>query len=317
MTVPTEASRMLPKNECKFVQVNGQLRYGPPKDWSGPPPSKGCEIFIGKLPPEICEDELLQLFELIGPIYELRLMIQFSNANRGFAFATYTNKEDAKKAILKLDGYEIRPYKRIGVLLSKDNRKLYVGGIPLNKSEDDVYREISRLTEGVTKVCVLPNSYDHTKNRGFAFVEYESHRHVSIARRVLLSGNVKLFNRKVTVDWADPEPEIDEESLKELYPVFFWRGHFCRWLRGAQWAHDRRTTIKARCSNSLTCCVCVGHYLGAKLIFSPTRIYGKLEQPSLELSRLYWNPKLVWCESLKSGEASGYRRLRLDHRVMF
>ncbi|KAF8777792.1 putative RNA-binding protein 46 like protein [Argiope bruennichi] len=218
MIVPTDNYRIGAKNEYKFVQENGQRKYGPPTRWSGPPPPKGCEIFIGKLPRDVYEDELMPLFEQIGPIYEFRLMIDFSGTTRGFAFAMYTNKEDARKAISQLNEYEIRPNKKIGVLLSVDNCKLFVGGIPTSKTGDDVFREISFLTEGVMKVCVLPCPYDHAKNRGFAFVEYESHRYASIARRVLCSG--KLFNKAITVDWADPEPEIDEESLKETCTLY-------------------------------------------------------------------------------------------------
>ncbi|XP_055945622.1 probable RNA-binding protein 46 [Argiope bruennichi] len=218
MIVPTDNYRIGAKNEYKFVQENGQRKYGPPIRWSGSPPPKGCEIFIGKLPRDVYEDELMPLFEQIGPIYEFRLMIDFSGTTRGFAFAMYTNKEDARKAISQLNGYEIRPNKKIGVLLSVDNCKLFVGGIPTSKTGDDVFREISFLTEGVMKVCVLPCPYDHSKNRGFAFVEYESHRYASIARRVLCSG--KLFNKAITVDWADPEPEIDEESLKETCTLY-------------------------------------------------------------------------------------------------
>ena len=32
---------------------------GPPPGWEGPPPGKGCEIFVGKVPRDCYEDELV------------------------------------------------------------------------------------------------------------------------------------------------------------------------------------------------------------------------------------------------------------------
>lgn len=61
-------------------------------DWEGPPPPRGCEVFVGKIPRDMYEDELVPLFDRAGKIYELRLMMEFSGANRGYAFVTYTNR---------------------------------------------------------------------------------------------------------------------------------------------------------------------------------------------------------------------------------
>lgn len=42
------------------LQENGQRRYGgPPPGWEGPPPERGSEIFVGKLPRDLFEDELV------------------------------------------------------------------------------------------------------------------------------------------------------------------------------------------------------------------------------------------------------------------
>lgn len=62
---------------CNILQENGQRKFGPPPDWQGPPPPKGCEIFVGHLPRTVFEDELVPLFSRIGMIYQLRLMMDF------------------------------------------------------------------------------------------------------------------------------------------------------------------------------------------------------------------------------------------------
>ena len=45
---------------------NGQRIYGgPPPDWKGSYPAKGSEIFVGKVPHDIFEDELVPIFEQV------------------------------------------------------------------------------------------------------------------------------------------------------------------------------------------------------------------------------------------------------------
>lgn len=60
--------------------------------WEGPAPPRGCEVFVGKIPRDMFEDELVPLFEKAGRIYEFRLMMEFSGENRGYAFVMYTNR---------------------------------------------------------------------------------------------------------------------------------------------------------------------------------------------------------------------------------
>lgn len=134
---------------------NGQRKYGgPPPNWSGPPPKKGSEVFVGKLPRDLLEDSLLPLFESVGQVYEMRLMMDYNGCNRGYAFVTFGQPADATKAIQKLNNYEIRPKRFIGVIKSLDNSRLFVGGIPKDKTEADVMEVMSRLTDGVVRVIL-------------------------------------------------------------------------------------------------------------------------------------------------------------------
>lgn len=199
-----------------LVQHNGQRRYGPPPDWVGPPPQKGCEVFIGNLPREIFEDELVPIFATVGKIYEMRLMMDFSGSNRGYAFVTYTSRSEAYRATRELNHHEIRPGKHIGVVKSVDNCRLFVGNIPKTKSKEEVYEELSNRVTGIVDVILYKNAYDRKLNRGFAFVEFTSHRAAAMARRALIPGCVKLWNEDVMVDWAEPEPDVDDEQMKTV-----------------------------------------------------------------------------------------------------
>jgi RNA recognition motif-containing protein len=130
---------LMEKTGYRLVQINGQRRYGgPPPKWEGPPPPKGSEIFVGKIPRNCFEDELVPVFEKIGVIYELRLMMDFSGSNRGYGFVMYSSPETADLAVKKLNNYEIREGRRIGVVKSVNNCRLFIGGLPSDKSEDDI-----------------------------------------------------------------------------------------------------------------------------------------------------------------------------------
>ncbi|KAM6897160.1 APOBEC1 complementation factor isoform 2-T2 [Xenentodon cancila] len=195
-------------------QENGQRRYGgPPPGWDGPPPERGSEIFVGKLPRDLFEDELVPLCEKFGKIYEVRMMMDFNGNNRGYAFVTFSSKQEAKAAMKQLNNYEIRNGRLLGVCASVDNCRLFVGGIPKTKKREEILVEMRKVTDGVVDVIVYPSAADKSKNRGFAFVEYESHRAAAMARRKLLPGRIQLWGHAIAVDWAEPEVEVDEDTM--------------------------------------------------------------------------------------------------------
>ena len=217
---PKEAAlrALMERTKYPIRQFNGQRRYGPPPMWNGPPPPRGSEVFVGKVPRDLYEDEIVPVFEALGQIYEIRLMMDFNGQNRGYAFVVYTNKEDAKKCVKTLNNYEIRKGKCIGVCSSVDNCRLFVGGIPKKVKRDEILAEISKVTDSVVDVIVYPSAQDKTKNRGFAFVEYTTHRDAAMARRKLMTGKIQLWGHQIAVDWAEPEQEVDEEIMDQVRP---------------------------------------------------------------------------------------------------
>ena len=140
-----------------IMQKQGQRIFGgPPPGWTGPPPGRGTEIYCYRIPRyfsseskhlndgvirDCFEDELVPVFQSVGKLYELRLMIEFSGANRSYCYVRYCNSDDAKKAILMLNNYPIRQGYPLAVTRSVDNRKLCIKTVPplgSNVSEKNV-----------------------------------------------------------------------------------------------------------------------------------------------------------------------------------
>ncbi|XP_069091681.1 heterogeneous nuclear ribonucleoprotein Q isoform X7 [Pleurodeles waltl] len=204
--------------------TTGQRKYGgPPPDsvHSAHQPSVGTEIFVGKIPRDLFEDELVPLFEKAGPIWDLRLMMDpLTGLNRGYAFVTFCTKEAAQEAVKLYNNHEIRSGKHIGVCISVANNRLFVGSIPKSKTKEQIVEEFSKVTEGLTDVILYHQPDDKKKNRGFCFLEYEDHKTAAQARRRLMSGKVKVWGNVVTVEWADPIEDPDPEVMAKVKVLF-------------------------------------------------------------------------------------------------
>uniref|UniRef100_A0AAQ5Z519 RRM domain-containing protein n=1 Tax=Amphiprion ocellaris TaxID=80972 RepID=A0AAQ5Z519_AMPOC len=223
---PDEAKikELLDRTNYTLDVTTGQRKYGgpPPESvYSGAQPTVGTEIFVGKIPRDLFEDELVPLFEKAGPIWDLRLMMDpLSGLNRGYAFVTFCTKEAAQEAVKLCNNHEIRPGKHIGVCISVANNRLFVGSIPKSKTKEQIVEEFSKVTEGLSDVILYHQPDDKKKNRGFCFLEYEDHKTAAQARRRLMSGKVKVWGNVVTVEWADPIEDPDPEVMAKVKVLF-------------------------------------------------------------------------------------------------
>ena len=58
------------------------------------------QVFCGKIPRDLYEDDLIPLFEKCGTIWDLRLMMDpMTGLNRGYAFVTFTDRDAAHEAV--------------------------------------------------------------------------------------------------------------------------------------------------------------------------------------------------------------------------
>uniref|UniRef100_A0A8C5P3K0 RRM domain-containing protein n=1 Tax=Jaculus jaculus TaxID=51337 RepID=A0A8C5P3K0_JACJA len=184
--------------------TTGQRKYwGPPPDsvYSSQQPSFGTEIFVGKIPRDLLEDELVSLFEKAGSIWDLHLMMDLlTGLNKGYAFVTFCTKEAAQEVVKLYNNHEIHSGKHI---------VLFVGCMPKSKTKEQILEEFSKVTEGLTNV-ILYQQPDDKMSKGFCFLEYEDQK--TAARHRLMSGKV-LFVRNLA-------NTVTEEILEEAFSQF-------------------------------------------------------------------------------------------------
>lgn len=224
---PDEAKlkEVLDRTGYSLDVTTGQRKYGgPPPNWEGVQPGAGHEVFCGKIPKDVYEDELIPLFEKCGKIWDLRLMMDpMTGMNRGYAFVTFCDREGATEAVKQMDNYEIKKGKTLKVNISVANLRLFVGNIPKSKSRDEIMEEFRKSTgnEGLQDVIIYASPDDSKKkNRGFAFLEYDTHKSASVAKRKLGSGRIKVWGCDIIVDWADPQEEPDEETMSKVKVLY-------------------------------------------------------------------------------------------------
>jgi len=148
-------------------------------------------------------------------------MMEFTGENRGFCFVTYATRADAGRAVREADGLEIRPGRALGVCLSVDNNRLFIGGLPRQRQRNEILAEMRRLVDGVRDVIVYPDVRDKSRNRGFAFVEFETHHDAAMARRRLIGTGIQLWGLPLAIDWAEPEPELDDDTMSKVLELYF------------------------------------------------------------------------------------------------
>lgn len=182
------------------------------------------QLYCGRIPSEVDEQELFELFHSHGKIQEICLMLDAATQrHRGFAFVMFFDEETRKLAIEKLNNHEIRAMKRIKLTEYRPNRSLYIGNIPKSKDRQELLDEFKKQFDGVADVIVyrpLSNCRLHDQNRGFCFVEFDTHELARAAKRAIERESIKLFGCAIFVDWADSLHAPDDsimQSVRVLY----------------------------------------------------------------------------------------------------
>ncbi|XP_029021831.1 dead end protein 1 [Betta splendens] len=189
----------LEATKTKLTQVNGQRKYGgPPEDWHGPTPGEGCEIYISQIPRDTYEDLLIPLCSSVGPLWEFRLMMNFSGQNRGFAYAKYSSPAVASDAVHQLHNHMLEPGVCLNVRRSTEKRQLVIGELPATTRQEDLLKVLQGLAEGVKWLSL---KIEPGLKGVSAIVAFSAHHTASMAKKRLVEVFKKQFNLTITVKW--------------------------------------------------------------------------------------------------------------------
>ncbi|XP_039974922.1 dead end protein 1 isoform X1 [Xiphias gladius] len=206
----------LKTTDTKLTQVNGQRKYGGPPDvWDGPTPGARCEVFISQIPRDAYEDLLIPLFSSVGPIWEFRLMMNFSGQNRGFAYAKYSSSGVAADAVRLLHGHMLEPGFRLSVRRSTEKRHLCIGDLPAATRQEELLQVLRVLAEGVERVSLKAGPGIEGVS---AIVAFSSHHAASMAKKILVEAFKKQFAMTVSIKWQSTVNPSPVEPLPQKPP---------------------------------------------------------------------------------------------------
>ncbi|KAL6005141.1 hypothetical protein ACLOJK_005703 [Asimina triloba] len=111
--------------------------------------------------------------------------------------------------------------KQCGVAAAEGNDTIFLGNIDKKWKKEDVIKLLQEIgIENIDIITVMTDPNDPSRNRGFAFVELETNKDAQNAYKKLQKKNVFGKDRHITVSWAEPLNDPDEEEMQKVKSVY-------------------------------------------------------------------------------------------------
>ncbi|KAL5705168.1 hypothetical protein ACHQM5_023507 [Ranunculus cassubicifolius] len=183
---------------------------------------KEFEVFIGGLDRDATDEDLREVFGVVGEVTEIRLMRNpLTQKNKGFAFIRFATVEQARRAVNELKHPTVNG-KQCGVSPSQDSDTLFVGNISKTWTKA-VFKEklVNYGVDNFEELTLVEDVKNEGLNRGFAFLDFSCRADALDACKRLQRMDVVFgTDRTAKVAFADTFIEPDDEIMAQVKTVF-------------------------------------------------------------------------------------------------
>ncbi|VEN52021.1 unnamed protein product, partial [Callosobruchus maculatus] len=169
-------------------------------------PKRGCEVYIKHIKEDTLLQDVLEFALVGGPIYQIRLLMEFSGYLRSYCFVMYFSVKSARKAVLTLNGALLNEHPVV-VKVSYDNNRLEIRNIPRELGFTQLKEQLQELIGvGLKDVKMRRYSRDSNSNdNDRCLLVYDTHTNAVEARKKLYPRFRVLEQYVMKIDWAAPE----------------------------------------------------------------------------------------------------------------
>jgi RNA recognition motif-containing protein len=176
------------------------------------------KMFVGQIPRNMSEQELKQMFEEYGSIYQLNILRdKQTGESKGCCFVTFFTRKsalDAQNALKTLNGMHHPIQMKPADTENRNERKLFIGMISRTCEENDI--KIMFSPYGQIEDCTVLRD-TNGKSRGCAFVTYHKRQSaVNAIKSMHHSQTMDGCSSPVVVKFADTPRDKESKKIQQI-----------------------------------------------------------------------------------------------------